>query len=150
VPSVLNVWYAFLPVLKSMNLTFLKYSFFLTVAFLLQWKYDTAGQASPNEKNDCESHISINGSSNINQFQLINYDPKIVRRADKDDDEKREQRIEIPVYEFKGRNKQIEKDFLEMVNASRHPFIIMHIEPRNLADCRKKGSSDFNKKSLNL
>lgn len=130
-----------------MRLKFLKYSFYLAAAFLLQYKYNAAGQKLPEMKNECESHISIHGSSNVNQFQLINYNPKIVRLSDKGDDEKRDQRIEISVNQFKGANKRIREDFLEMVNASKYPFIIMTIEPRNLEECRKtKGLSDFKTK----
>ena len=38
-------------------------------------------------------------------------------------------------------------DFLEMVNASEYPLITLAIEPRGLAECRKKeGLSDFRTK----
>jgi hypothetical protein len=127
-----------------MGLKFLKYSFYLAAAFLLQYNYDAGGQEAPMMENSCESHISIHGSSNINQFQLINHNPKIVRLSDGVSNKKRDQRIEISVNQFKGANKRIREDFLEMVNASKYPFIIMTIESRNLAECLKnKGLSDF-------
>lgn len=130
-----------------MGLKFLKYIFYLAVAFLLQYTYDAAGQEAPRMENSCDSHISIHGSSNINQFQLINHNPEIVRFSDKGDDEKRDQRVEISVNQFKAANKRIREDFLEMVNAPEYPFIIMAIEPRVLAECRnEKGLSDFKTK----
>lgn len=127
-----------------MDLKFFKYSLYLAAAFLLQCKYDATGQEAPTIENSCKSHISIHGSSNINQFQLINHNPKIVRLQDSVNYKKRDQRIEISVNQFEGTNKRIRKDFLEMVNASEYPFIIMVIEPRGLAKCRnEKGLSDF-------
>ncbi|MDA3819877.1 MAG: YceI family protein [Candidatus Delongbacteria bacterium] len=126
---------------------FSKYSFYLVAVFLLQYKYNAAGQEVPNMEDSCVNHISIHGSSNINQFQLINHNPKIVRLSDSISNIKRDQRIEISVSQFKGANKRIREDFLEMVNASKYPFIIMTIEPRNLEECRKtKGLSDFKTK----
>jgi|AntRauTorcE11898_2_1112593.scaffolds.fasta_scaffold00719_8 hypothetical protein len=127
----------------DMKLKFFTYSFFLAAAFLLKYNYAT-GQEKPLSNTDCESHIEIHGSSNVNQFQLINHDPKIIRLSGADNDKKRYQRIEIAVNQFEGANKQMRNDFLEMVNASEYPFIIMAIEPRSLVECRKdKGVSDF-------
>lgn len=127
-----------------MVLKFLKYSFYLAAAFLLQYQYQAMGQELPETKNDCESQISIYGSSNVNQFQLINHNPEIVRSSDRDDDEIRGQRVEISVHQFTAANKRIREDFFEMVKASEYPYIIMTIEPRNLAECMKKqGLSDF-------
>lgn len=118
----------------------------MATTFLLQYEYDAAGQELPEMENGCENHISIHGSSNVNQFELINHKPKIVRLSDENND-KRYQRIEIAVDEFTGDNKRMRKDFLEMVNASEYPYIIMAIEPRGLAECRKdKGLSDFKTK----
>ncbi len=112
--------------------------------FLLQYKYDVAGQELPEMENGCESHISIHASSNVNQFQLINHRPKIIRLSDGDNNNKRYQRIEIAVNEFKGDNNRMRKDFLEMVNASQYPFITMAIEPRRLEECRQNtGLTDF-------
>jgi len=127
-----------------MKLKFFTYSFFLTAAFLLHYSYDAAGQEKTLSKTGCVSHIEIHGSSNVNQFQLINHNPKIVRLPGGVEGKQRYQRIEIAVNQFKGANNRMRNDFLEMVNASEYPFIIMAIEPRNLAECRKdKGLSDF-------
>ncbi len=127
-----------------MKLIFLKYTFYLAAVFLLQYHDEAAAQPLPEIKGECESRISIHGSSNVNQFQLINHNPKIVRPSDQGGDQTRDQRIEIPVHQFEGANKQMRKDFLEMVKASRYPFIIMTIEPRNLEECMKaQGLSDF-------
>lgn len=126
-----------------MKLKYFTYGFFLTAAFLLKYNYAT-GQEITRLKTGCESQIEIHGSSNVNQFQLINYNPKIVRLPDGVEGKQRYQRIEVPVNQFKGANKRMRNDFLEMVNASEYPFIIMAIEPRSLAECReKKGLSDF-------
>lgn len=125
----------------------IKYSFFLAVAFLLQFNYEVTGQDLSDMKNDCESYISIHGSSNVNQFQLINHNPKVVRRSDQSDDQNSDQRIEIPVHQFEGANRRMREDFHEMVNASEYPFIIMNIERRNLDECMKaRGLSDFKTK----
>ncbi|MFO7977404.1 MAG: YceI family protein [Bacteroidales bacterium] len=127
-----------------MSLILLKYSLYLAAAFLLHFNDEAAGRELPEIDNECESHISIHGSSNVNQFQLINHNPRIVKRSDQGQEEERSQRIEIPVNEFQGDNKRMREDFLELVNASEYPLIIMTIEPRNLEECLKaRGLSDF-------
>jgi hypothetical protein len=116
----------------------------LAAALLLQYKDDVAGQEFLKVETECENHISIHGSSNVNQFQLINHNPKIIRLSDGVGDKKHYQRIEVAVDEFTSENKRMRKDFLEMVNAKEYPHIIVAIEPRGLAECRKdKGLSDF-------
>ncbi len=127
----------------DMKLKFFTYSFLLAAAFLLKYNYAT-GQEKTLLETDCESHIEIHGSSNVNQFQLINHNPKIIRLPGGVEVKQRYQSIEVPINQFKGSNKRMRNDFLEMVNASKYPFIIMAIEPRSLAECRKnKGLSDF-------
>jgi hypothetical protein len=127
-----------------MKLKFFTYVFFLAAAFLLLYSYYAAGQEKAVAEAGCVSHIKIHGSSNVNQFQLINHNPKIIRLSGGDEGKQRYQRIEVPVNQFKGANKRMRKDFLEMVNASEYPFIIMAIEPRSLEECRNvKGLSDF-------
>ena len=126
-----------------MKLKPLQRTLFLAVVILLQHSY-APGQAVPGAESDCASLISIYGSSNVNQFQLINHNPRIVRSSGDVGDKKQYQRIEIPVNEFEGDNSRIREDFLEMINASEYPFINMAIEPRDLGKCIKiKGPHNF-------
>jgi hypothetical protein len=125
-------------------LKLLQLTFFLAAVILLQHNY-VSGQETPGAESDCASLISIYGSSNVNQFQLINYNLRIVRHSGDVVDKKRYQRIEVPVNEFKGDNSRMLKDFLEMINASEHPLINLAIEPRDLGRCmREKGVHNFN------
>jgi len=130
-----------------MKLKFFTYVISMPVAFLLLCNF-ASGQEKTSPKTSCESLIEIHGSSNVNQFQLINHNPKIIRHSQEDKGGRKPyQRIEIPVNEFKATNDRMRTDFLEMINASKYPFIIMAIEPRSLADCRKnKGLADFKTK----
>lgn len=120
-----------------MKLKILQYIFFLAVVILMHHNY-AQGQDVTDAENDCVNHISIHGSSNVNRFQLINHNPKILRLSNRDNDNKPYQRIEIAANDFKGDNDRMRKDFLEMVNASEYPFITLDIESRSLKECRKK------------
>jgi hypothetical protein len=127
----------------KMKLQYFICGFLLAVGYLLQNNF-AAGQEKTLSEADCESYIEIHGSSNINQFQLINHNPKIIRHSGGDEMNQGYQRVEIPADQFEGNNNRMRNDFLEMINASEYPFIIMAIEPRSLAECRKiKGMSDF-------
>jgi hypothetical protein len=115
-------------------LKFLKYSFLLATAFLLQSNLYASDKNKSGGEADCENYVSIQGSSNINQFQFIHYDPKISEFSDRFQNENLSQHILIPVYEFDGPNDRMLNDFYEMVNAQKYPNIHIGIEPKELAD----------------
>lgn len=83
---------------------------------------------------ECTNYILIQGSSNINQFEFINYEPKVNPLEITLQDNDPYQNIQIPVDKFQGPNHRMRNDFLNMVNASEYPFIKIDIEPRNKAD----------------
>lgn len=88
-----------------------------------------------NTKNkNCSNYLSISGSSNVNRFQLENYD------LDLDDfnfyKENRENSIEneysvveIPVKQFRCKNKLMYNDFQKLLKSSEYPEIKVHVKP---------------------
>lgn len=97
-------------------------------------------QASSSEKNDdakntgCENYVSIKGSSNINQFQFINYNPIIRLNENSDLPQKKYRDIKVPVHDFIATNHHMLNDFYKMIHATKYPFIGIEIEPREMAD----------------
>ena len=80
-----------------------------------------------------ESYISIQGSSNINNFKLVNQSPDLenfnigdlVKNSVRSDTF---ERIRIDVREFICRNQLLCQDFQNMLNAPEYPFIDISIK----------------------
>ncbi|WP_158866880.1 hypothetical protein [Maribellus comscasis] len=83
---------------------------------------------------NCINYILIQGSSNVNQFEFVNYDPEINQPQTPYQNDETYQNIQIPVKEFYGPNNRILNDFFNMVKASEYPYIKIDIEPREKAD----------------
>jgi hypothetical protein len=112
-------------------LKILKYSIFFFVAFYL---HDHSAVADGNESETpaaCRSYISIRGSSNVNKFQFHNDNPQAATTPERWSESNL---IRIPVYDFNASNKHMLNDFYDLVNATKHPFIEIAIEPRSTAD----------------
>jgi hypothetical protein len=92
------------------------------------------GKDSDVKNTGCENYISIEGSSNINQFQFVNYNP-IVHLFDNSEQKKTKYRqIQVPVHDFITTNHHMLNDFYKMIHAAKYPFINIEIEPREMAD----------------
>ncbi len=117
---------------------FLQYVLIGAMGFCAQIIFTGAIQEKPLRETGCDSYIEIHGSSNVNQFQLINHSPKVVNLSQGNKVMGGYQRVEIDVNQFKADNTQMREDFLEMVNAKEYPVILMDIEPRSLAECKEK------------
>ena len=102
--------------------------------FLLLFHSLALGKGNGADDSNCENYISIRGSSNINHFQFINYNPIIhlLGNENKSDDEYRD--IKVPVRDFTGPNHRMLNDFYNMIHASKYPYINIEIEPREMAD----------------
>lgn len=115
-------------------LNFKKYIFFLPLVFLIPVYQFVSDRTSVEVENECESYISIHGSSNINQFQFFNDKPQI-NQTDREIGKKAHfQKIKIPVEEFTGSNIRMLHDFFKMVKADEHPDIQISMEPRAFSD----------------
>lgn len=104
------------------------------IALLLFPFYRTKNKTRPNKDKGCFNYVLIKGSSNINQFEFVNYDPEINPFHYTPGKEENYRNIQIPVKDFKGPNNPMLNDFYKMVNASEYPFIRIDIEPREKAD----------------
>lgn len=89
---------------------------------------DTEGKAG------YENYISIKGSSNVNEFELINASPSISETSEAVRNNGTFRKIQIAVEDFTGPNDRMIEDFKEMVNAGNYPFITIFIEQKELAD----------------
>lgn len=109
----------------------IKYWFFFTAAFL--W-LAFQGMADGNESSvpaECNSYVSIHGSSNVNQFRIYNEKPKIETTPENISENNH---IRIFVYDFEASNNRMLNDFYDMVNASEYPYIEIAIESKERAD----------------
>lgn len=112
----------------------LTYLILLTATSLIYRDITANDKKGTREEAECESYVSIQGSSNINQFQFISYNPEVNNRTAQNPEKEPYQNIQIPVYDFSGPNNRMLNDFYKMVNASQYPNININIEPRELAD----------------
>lgn len=84
------------------------------------------------------NYISIRGSSNVTDFELINRTPFLNEATGKAFPEEGYKSIQIPVEGFSGPNKQLTNDFRDMVNASEYPLITIALEQKDLASLDEK------------
>jgi hypothetical protein len=107
----------------------LRYSIIVVSVLLIRFDGFAGGMVSSADGGKgCNNFIAIDGSSNINQFRLVNYEPKIPPKIHQNN------HVQIPVYSFQTSNKRMLSDFYDMVNASTYPYINIVIEPKNRAD----------------
>ena len=83
---------------------------------------------------DCKNYVIIEGSSNINKFEFINYQPHVIRDTNAKKTVDSEQNVLIPVDKFSGPNNMMLKDFQKMLDVSKFPDIKIEIEPLSFAD----------------
>ena len=129
-----------------MNLKKLKYGLVLTVILFLTVSNFASGKRTK-IPGHCNSFILIQGSSNLNQFEFINYNPVIHSFKTENHKSDPYQKIQIPVFEFAGSNDRMLEDFFKMINARQFPFIKINIEARELADINEaSGLTSFRTK----
>lgn len=110
--------------------TFIKaYLFFQAFILFISVNAGTSGSdtKTTGTGKECANAISIEGSSNINQFRLVHDNPLITTSSFLSPGNIHD--ILIPVYDFTGPNHRMLNDFFNMVNASRYPFIKISLEP---------------------
>lgn len=109
------------------------YNFTIAAVLLLFCLHLQAKDLSDGD-GETQNFISIQGSSNINEFQLINPHPAINESNSGVTNNKRYRDILISVNEFTSANQRMVRDFREMVQESKYPYIKISIERRDLAD----------------
>ena len=115
-------------------LHFFKYQITVIILLLVSvFNYGEDGN-KPNADEICIDYVIIQGSSNINQFEFINYEPEVETDLNKPQKKEDYRNIQIPVKKFSGPNNRMLNDFLKMVKASEYPYIKIDIEPREKAD----------------
>lgn len=97
-------------------------SFMITTSFVL-----LPAETSSPVSTKTRGNVSINGSTNVNKFELTNNLPRIsIKRTCSSDTlalQTKKYWFNIPVKKFKADNPQIYKDFLAMVRATEYPDI---------------------------
>ena len=107
---------------------------FLIAAVMLLSCFHSQAEKLTDGNGENQSYISIQGSSNINEFELINPHPAINKNNSGIDKNSRYRNIRISVNEFTSTNDRMVHDFRKMVHESKYPFIKISIERRDLAD----------------
>ena len=92
------------------------------------------GKNTDADNSNCENYVSIRGSSNINHFQFINYNPIIPQAENTEKNNQNYRDIQIPVHDFKSSNNHMLSDFYKMIHATKYPYINIEIESRKMAD----------------
>ncbi len=107
----------------------------LWVSLLLWSKIPVSAQEQLTAVNSstCQNYISIEGATNINSFSLEQNVPKDLVCGPGDSrwlpiPEEELYLITIPVRNFNANNRIVYKDFLDLVNARKHPYIQIFIE----------------------
>ncbi len=123
----------FLTSLPLKMFSIIKYQLSVLTLFTLLFVSKDGDKNELKMEENCTNYILIQGSSNINRFEFINLEPNInpIENTSKSQDY---QNIQIPVSKFHGPNNRMLGDFLNMINASKYPFIKIDIEPRDKAD----------------
>lgn len=126
-----------------MKYTIIKSNFFIA-ALLLLFNFPAKSDNDSESEKESSNYISIMGSSNVNEFQLMNSSPDIAEYSNQADTNPRYRNIRIEVDGFSAENKKMVQDFREMVNAEEHPYIGIAIERRELADFEEtSGMTNF-------
>jgi hypothetical protein len=122
-----------LPFFSNMKFRFNTYNFLIAAAFLL-FSFSLSAEKLSEGDVDGQNYISIQGSSNINEFQLINPYPALDETNSGIEGNERYRNIRIPVDEFTLENQRLVHDFRQMVQESKYPYIKIGIERMELAD----------------
>ena len=117
-----------------MRLKFITYYFLLAIFASMQSLSFASGRTDTDRKTEYENYISIKGSSNVNEFELINVSPSISEASETATKNGSFREIQIAVDDFTGPNDRMIQDFKEMVDAGNYPFIKIFIEQKELAD----------------
>lgn len=117
-----------------MKLKFITYYFLPAVFLLLQNAALATPKSDTGGKDAYENYVSIKGSSNVNEFELINTNPSVQETSEALSRNGISQKIQIKVDGFTGPNERMIEDFKEMMEAKKHPFITIRIEQKELAD----------------
>lgn len=122
-----------------MKLHFLKYYLLIIIPLFYSFATVPAGG-----DNNAANYISIRGSSNVNEFKLVNKHPLNGQKGTFDKDQQF-RNIKIPVEGFTAENKRMVDDFRKMVNAGENPYIQIALQKRELADFEEtSGMTNFN------
>lgn len=117
-----------------MNIKIKYYFFAIVLGFFVSADVSASDKDRSKAGAGCTDYVLIQGSSNINKFEFINYSPEVTHTALKPRNNEPYKNIQIPVYKFSGSNSMMLDDFYKMLKASEYPFIKIAIEPRELAD----------------
>jgi hypothetical protein len=109
------------------------YSYFL-ISVLLIISSSLPAEKLTDAGVDSQNYISICGSSNVNEFQLINSDLALDETDAAMESNGRYRNIRIAVDDFTSDNQRMVHDFREMVHESKYPYIKISIERRDLAN----------------
>ncbi len=77
----------------------------------------------------CNHFILIRGSSNINEFEFVNFEANITTNRSSN---QWDQEIRIPISSFEGPNKYMISDFQQLLKASQYPYIKIKIQHQDI------------------
>jgi hypothetical protein len=112
---------------------------------LLLCCYGSVISSITQSNNSTGNYISIQGTSNVNEFQLTLTNPDINEISEDTTTRSHYRKIKLAVNNFHSENQKIAADFREMVQASKFPYIGISIEHRKTADFEEtSGMTNFN------
>jgi hypothetical protein len=91
--------------------------------------FNTTRTATEGDKVPCNHFIIIRGSSNVNEFEFVNFNARITSNSSS---EIWDQEIRIPISSFEGPNKYMINDFQQLLKSSQYPYIKIKIQHQDL------------------
>ena len=130
-------------------LRFLNYIIWGTV-IILQSNFCFADLSYAEPKDKCSGYVTVTGSSNINHFSFNNINPVIDDSAETKKETGRYQIVKIPAHSFTGSNTRMLNDFLNIIKATDHPFIMLSLDPRDFVHCEKHDKPTYFKTKITI
>lgn len=121
----------------------LKMKYFILYGFclLLCSKNFAAPEGEIKLEKNKNNFVLIQGSSNINEFELKNDSPSVENASSNPG----YHIIKIKVDEFAAENLRMVKDFKQLINASEHPYIRIAVQNKEKSDFEEtNGLTNFN------
>ena len=114
---------------------------YLTLCFLCSLTAFAGQKWSYKKPDNCENYIIIQGSSNMNKFELYHEHIELIEESDKPK-QAFTKSINVPVNKFSAPNHMMLKDFLKLVKADEFPCIKIQVQLKDLKNKTIKHKCD--------
>ncbi len=107
------------------------YYLYFTLCFLCSFPAFAGQKWSKKKPDNCENYIIVQGSSNMNKFELFHEQIELLEESDQPK-QAFTKSINVPVDKFSAQNHMMLKDFLKLVKADEFPCIKIQVQLKDL------------------